>query len=127
MDSYETVGLNDYGKSIIGKMVTHPRFGTGKVLEFDDSKNPTITVQFEDKTRLLSFDVRTRALMNLTTENEKKRDKQTLNKAGQVYLADWEEEDMSESLLAHLYTRISGSQEDVATVSLKYIIDSSTA
>ena len=33
---------------------------------------------------------------------------------------------MAESLLAHLYTRISGSQEDVATVSLRYIIDSSS-
>lgn len=32
---------------------------------------------------------------------------------------------MAESLLAHLYTRISGSQEDVATVALNYIINSS--
>lgn len=32
---------------------------------------------------------------------------------------------MSESLLAHLYSRIKGSQEDVATVSLQYIISSS--
>ena len=34
---------------------------------------------------------------------------------------------MAESLLAHLYTRISGSQEDVATVALNYIIDLSTS
>lgn len=127
MDRYETVELNNYGKSIIGKMVTHPRFGKGKVIEFENSGSPTITVQFDDKTRLLAFDVRTRALMDLITENEKKRTKQTIKKAGNVYLADWEEEDMAESLLAHLYTRISGSQEDVATVSLKYIIDSSPA
>ena len=32
---------------------------------------------------------------------------------------------MAESLLAHLYSRIKGSQEDVATVSLQYIISSS--
>lgn len=127
MDNYEAVELDNLGKSIIGKMVVHPRFGTGKVLEFEDTKNPTITVQFEDKTRLLSFDGRTRALLNLITENEKKRNNQTIKKSGQLYLADWEEEDMAESLLAHLYTRISGSQEDVATVSLKYIIDSSPA
>ena len=127
MDRYETVELNNYGKSIIGKMVTHPRFGKGKVIDFNNSDNPTISVQFEDKTRILAFDTRTRELMNLITENEKKRTKQTIKKSGQLYLANWEEEDMAESLLAHLYTRISGSQEDVATVSLKYIIDSSPA
>ncbi len=32
---------------------------------------------------------------------------------------------MAESLLAHLYSRIKGSQEDVATLSLQYIISSS--
>ncbi|MBE5890027.1 MAG: hypothetical protein E7282_03550 [Lachnospiraceae bacterium] len=32
---------------------------------------------------------------------------------------------MAESLLAHLYSRIKGSQEDVATMSLQYIISSS--
>jgi len=32
---------------------------------------------------------------------------------------------MADSLLAHLYSRIKGSQEDVATVSLQYIISSS--
>lgn len=32
---------------------------------------------------------------------------------------------MAESLLASLYTRIRGSQEDVATVSLQYILSSS--
>lgn len=127
MDSYETVELKNYGKFIVGKVVTHPRFGNGKVLGFDDSGSPTITVQFDDKTRLLAFDVRTRTLMNLITDNEKRREKQTIKKDGQLYLVDWEEEDMAESLLAHLYTRISGSQEDVATVSLKYIIDSSPA
>ena len=34
---------------------------------------------------------------------------------------------MAESLLAHLYSRIKGSQEDVATVSLQYIISSSNS
>ena len=34
---------------------------------------------------------------------------------------------MSSSLLAHLYSRIKGSQEDVATVSLQYIISSSVS
>gem|GEM_PF-6406081 len=33
---------------------------------------------------------------------------------------------MAESLLAHLYTRIKGSQKDVATLALQYIISSST-
>lgn len=33
--------------------------------------------------------------------------------------------DMAESLLAHLYTRIKGSQEDVATLSLQYILSQS--
>lgn len=80
MDNYEAVELDNLGKSIIGKMVVHPRFGTGKVLVFEDTKNPTITVQFEDKTRLLSFDGRTRALLNLITENEKKRNNQTIKK-----------------------------------------------
>ena len=32
---------------------------------------------------------------------------------------------MAESLLAHLYSRIKGSQEDVATLSLQYIVSSS--
>lgn len=32
---------------------------------------------------------------------------------------------MAESLLAHLYTRIKGSREDVATLALQYIISSS--
>ena len=32
---------------------------------------------------------------------------------------------MAESLLAHPYSRIKGSQEDVATASLQYIISSS--
>ncbi len=32
---------------------------------------------------------------------------------------------MAESLLAHLYTRIKGSQEDVATMALHFIISSS--
>ena len=33
---------------------------------------------------------------------------------------------MAESLLAHLYSRIKGSQEDVATLSLQYIISSNS-
>ncbi len=33
---------------------------------------------------------------------------------------------MAESLLAHLYSRIKGSQEDVATISLQYIISASS-
>ena len=32
---------------------------------------------------------------------------------------------VAESLLAHLYSRIKGSQEDVATLSLQYIVSSS--
>ena len=31
---------------------------------------------------------------------------------------------MAESLLAHLYSRIKGSQEDIATLALQYIISS---
>lgn len=34
---------------------------------------------------------------------------------------------MAESLLAHLYTRIKGSQEDVATLSLQYILSNAKA
>jgi hypothetical protein len=32
---------------------------------------------------------------------------------------------MAKSLLAHLYTRISGSQEDVATIALQYLVSQS--
>ena len=34
---------------------------------------------------------------------------------------------MAASLLAHLYSRIKGSQEDVATLSLQYIVSQSAA
>lgn len=125
MNVYEMEELHRQGKSLIGKMITHPRFGNGKVLEYSESDNPTISVQFEDKTRLLAFNYQTREIMNLVTQKEKNRKEQLISKAGITYLKKWEDTDMAESLLAHLYTRIKGSQEDVATMALQYIISSS--
>ena len=34
---------------------------------------------------------------------------------------------MANSLLAHLYSRIRGSQEDIATISLQYLLSQSIA
>lgn len=127
MGNYGNDELNKQGYSLVGKVITHPRFGSGKVTEYDESGNPCITVQFEDRTRLLAFDDRTREMMNLISSEEKRRNEQVIRRSNELYLSNWEEEEMAESLLAHLYSRISGSQEDVATVSLKYIINSSEA
>ena len=127
MNSFERDELNKQGNALIGKRVDHPRFGSGKVIDFDSSSSPCITVQFEDKARLMAFDERTREMMNLVSEKEKRRKEQIIKASGNVYLSDWEDTEMTESLLAHLYSRIQGSQEDVATVSLNYIIDSSEA
>lgn len=40
-------------------------------------------------------------------------------------IGEEEENEMAESLLAHLYTHIKGSQEDIATLSLQYILSQS--
>ena len=117
--------IDKLGKSILGKTIDHPRYGKGRVIEYSGSPSSIITVQFDDKTRQLSFDERTREMLNLISESEKKRKQNTITKNGITYLSNWEDDDMAESLLAHLYTRIKGSQEDVATMALQYIISSS--